>query len=126
MRGRGCGVNRIPGDFRIPGNELVTDLRARDYTRRLHVGPMRGLNIDKFKNRATGYRHSRSARETLIADVAEGEGDDDVGRRCRHRPCIRLAHPCANTVFYSNRAEWKQGETKRILTDDRFPWSGNA
>lgn len=40
-RGRDCGANRISGDFRILGNELVTDLRARVNTRGAYTSPRR-------------------------------------------------------------------------------------
>lgn len=69
--------------------------------------------------------------------IAEGENgddddnDDDADDDVDVAPVFvwHTVTPGANTVFYSSGAdimEWKQGETKRILTDDRFPRAGDA
>jgi len=65
----------------------------RAYTWRLHITSMRGLNVDKFKNRATGYRHKFCERNAHCRRrcIVEGEGGDDddgnngAGHRCRQR-----------------------------------------
>lgn len=112
-RGRGCGANRIPGDFRILGNELVRNLYTR--TCRVHVAER--LNVDKFKNGATGYRRNRPAREMFIADVAEEGGDEDddvaadVRRRCRRRRPRSISFS-VNAIFYSHRGKHNGIENK--------------
>lgn len=92
------------GDFRILGNELVNEL-IYVYTSL----PDERLNVDKFKNGATGYRRqSRACERMLIADVAVSSRGrmtttTTTLARCRRLPriCLTCSYSRANTTFYS-------------------------